>query len=78
LAASNAVSDSTSCSGWSSANQVQQHAYARLYVQEHGSLSNGARDAASVEAAINKGCLQAFGSDVADNVTVLQAINDQY
>ncbi len=68
------VSDSTSCSQWSSANQAQQSAYAGLYVKEHGSLPGGASDAASVEAAINDGCMQAFGSDVADTVTVVRAI----
>jgi hypothetical protein len=73
-----AVSDSTSCSGWGSANQNQQQAYASLYVEEHGALRSGARDAASVEAAINTGCLQAFSSDVEDTVNVYQAINNQY
>jgi hypothetical protein len=68
------VRDSTSCSQWSSANQAQQSAYAGLYVKEHGSLPSGASDAASVEAAINNGCMQAFGSDVADTVTVVRAI----
>jgi hypothetical protein len=73
-----AVTDSTSCAGWGSANQDQQQAYAGLYVREHGSLASGARDAASVEASINRGCMQAFGSDVADTVNVYQAINRQY
>ena len=73
-----AVSDRSTCSAWSSANQDQQAAYAALYVHEHGALSNGAIDAASVEAAINKGCMQAFGSDAADLVNVDQAINRQY
>lgn len=73
-----AVGDTTSCAGWGSANQDQQQAYAALYVREHGSLPSGARDAASVEASINRGCMQAFGSDVADTVNVYQAINHQY
>jgi hypothetical protein len=72
------VSDSTSCSQWSSANQAQQSAYARLYVKEHGSLRGGARDAASVLAAINTGCMQAFGSDVPDTVNVVQAISQRF
>jgi hypothetical protein len=73
-----AVTDSTSCAGWGTANQNQQQAYAARYVREHGSLRSGARDAASVEASINRGCMQAFGSDVADTVNVYQAINNQY
>jgi hypothetical protein len=71
------VNDSTSCSAWSSANPRQQRAYAHLYVQRHGSLSNGATSPASIEDAVNKGCLEAFGYDEADQVTVLQAINGQ-
>ena len=80
IAGSNAgaVSDSSTCSAWSSANQGQQQAYAGLYIREHGALAGGATSAASVEAAINKGCMQAFGSDAADLVNVYQAINRQY
>ena len=73
-----AVTDSTTCSGWGSANQDQQRAYASLYVREHGPLRGGARDAGSVEASINKGCMQAFENDVNDTITVYQAINNQY
>jgi len=72
------VSDSTSCSQWSSANEAQQSAYAGLYVKEHRSLPSGARDAASVLAAINTGCMQAFGSDVPDTVNVVQAISGRF
>ncbi len=69
-----AVSDSTSCSGWSTASQAQQQTYARLYVKEHGALPSGARNAGSVVAAVNHGCLEAFSNDVADNENVVQAI----
>lgn len=72
------VSDSTACSTWGSANHNEQDAYARLYVKEHGALSSGARDIASVEDAINAGCTQAFSFDEADTVTVLQAIKHEY
>lgn len=72
------VRDSTSCSGWSSANQSQQTAYARLYVNEHGALPSGASDLASVKATIDNGCLSAFGYDEADTVNVVQAIKGQY
>lgn len=69
-----AVSDSTSCQGWSSASQSQEQAYARLYITEHRSLPNGATNPNSVVAAINAGCMQAFDADVEDSVTVLTAI----
>jgi hypothetical protein len=72
------ISDATSCSAWSSANQLQQSAYAALYVREHRALPSRARDAGSVETAINDGCIQAFSFDESDTVTVLQAINHQY
>jgi hypothetical protein len=80
IAGSNAgsVTDRSTCAAWSSANQDQQAAYARLYVREHGALASGRSDPASVEAAINRGCMQAFGSDAADLVNVYQAINRQY
>ena len=72
------VRDATSCSAWSSANQDQQSTYARLYVAEHGPLPSGARDPASVKAAIDNGCLSAFAYDEADTVNVSQAINGRY
>jgi hypothetical protein len=72
------VTDSTTCSGWGSSNQHQQRAYASSYVSEHGPLKSGATDPVAVEAAINKGCGQAFDNDVADSITIYQAINNQY
>jgi hypothetical protein len=72
------VSDSTTCTAWGSANQTQQREYALRYVREHGALSNGATDAASVVSAINTGCGEAYVNDVEDNITVLQAIRQQY
>lgn len=68
------VSDASTCTAWSSANYTQQRAYAARYVREHGSLPGGARDAASVLAAIDNGCDQAFSNDVQDTITVVQAI----
>jgi FlaG/FlaF family flagellin (archaellin) len=73
-----AVSDSTSCSEWGSANQSQQHAYGALYVKEHGSLRDGATSPTSVVASVNTGCGQAFDNDVSDDINVYQAINSQY
>lgn len=73
-----AVSDRTTCSAWSSANQDQQQAYAALYVREHGAPPHGTAAPASVLASINRGCMQSFGSDAADLVTVYEAINNQY
>jgi hypothetical protein len=69
------VSDSTTCTNWGSANYTQQHAYARRYLREHGSLPEGARDPASVVAAIDNGCTQAYANDVQDKSTIVQAIN---
>lgn len=68
------VSDSTSCTAWSSANQSQQSDYASLYVREHGPLSK----AAGVVAAINDGCTLAFSYDENDTISVLQAIRHEY
>jgi hypothetical protein len=69
-----AVSDATTCAQWSSATQGQQDAYAGLYQREHGPVPGRTAGAASVVAAINSGCMQAFANDVEDNVNVVQAI----
>jgi hypothetical protein len=72
------VTDSTSCATWGAANQLQQEAYARLYVKEHGPLQSGATSPTSIEDAINRGCTAAFGFDEADTVDVIQAVKGQY
>jgi hypothetical protein len=70
-----AVSDSTTCTQWGSANVDQQTTYARLYVREHGDVSpRWGQPPASVINAINAGCTQAFGENVSDSATVVQAI----
>jgi hypothetical protein len=73
-----AVSDSTTCTQWGSANQVQQAAYAKLYVKEHGPLGGGGTSPSKVIAAINDGCTRAYGDDVSDTVTVRQAISGKF
>jgi hypothetical protein len=74
-----AVTDATTCSQWGSANQDQQAAYAGLYVKEHGPVSPRWGPAPTgVINAINAGCAQAFGEDVSDSVTVVQAISRNF
>ncbi len=73
-----ALSDSTSCSGWSSASQAQQNAYSQLYLKEYGALPSGARDASSVRSAINAACIQAAYLAEADDLSVIAAIKHQY
>ena len=70
-----AVSDSTTCTQWGSANQAQQAAYAKLYVKEHGPLRGGVTSSSSIIDAINTGCARAYGDDVSDSVTVTQAVS---
>ncbi len=72
------VTDTTTCTGWGSANQRQQNAYARLYVSEHGAVPGGGTSPASVITAINDGCGKAFGEDVSDSTTVAQAISGNF
>jgi hypothetical protein len=69
-----AVTDSSTCATWSSANQTEHDAYGKRYVREHGPLPNGSRSPAGVAAAIDAGCTQAFTNDTEDDVTVVQAI----
>ncbi len=66
------VTDVSTCSAWSSANQNGQQAYAETYLHEHGSLPGGSKVPANVIAAINNGCGH-FDNDVQDNITVVQA-----
>ena len=72
------ITDSTSCSVWSSANTRERDAYAALYLKEHGALPSGASDAPTIEGVIDNGCTNAYGFDEADTVTVLQAIRQEF
>jgi hypothetical protein len=73
------VTDSTTCAQWSSANVNQQDAYARLYVSEHGPVSSRWGPVpVGVINAINAGCYQAFGEQVSDTATVVQAISRSF
>jgi hypothetical protein len=74
-----AVTDSTTCAQWGSTNVNAQNAYAKLYVREHGPVSRGWGPAPTgVINAINAGCYQAFGEDVSDTATVVQAISRDF
>lgn len=74
-----AVTDSTTCQQWGSTNVNAQDAYARLYVKEHGQVAAGWGPAPQgVINAINAGCYEAFGEDVSDTATVVQAINRSF
>lgn len=74
-----AVTDSSTCAQWSSTNVNQQDAYARLYVRERSGVSPRWGPAPTgVINAINAGCYQAFGEDVSDTATVVQAISRSF
>lgn len=74
-----AVTDSTTCAQWGSTNVTEQDAYARLYVKEHGPVSTRWGPAPTgVINAINAGCYQAFGEDVSDTATVVQAVSRDF
>ena len=74
---SGAVTDATTCSGWGSANWTQQTAYARRYVQEHGAVA-GQTSPTAIITAINNRCMQAFGEDVDNTTSVVQAISGNF
>ncbi len=73
-----AVSDATTCTDWGSANVDQQYAYAKLYVREHGAVPRWGTAPTMVINAINAGCFQAYGEDVSDNTTLVQAISGNF
>ncbi len=72
------VTSATTCSQWGSSNQSLQSAYARRYVQAHGGPVAGRMSPASVIGAIDDGCMQAFGEDVADTTSISQAITGNF
>ena len=74
-----AATDSTTCAQWGSTNVNGQDAYARLYVREHGPVSpRWGPSPGGVINAINAGCYEAFGEDVSDTATVVQAISRSF
>jgi hypothetical protein len=74
-----AVTDATTCAQWGSSNVNAQNAYARLYIREHGPVAPGwGPPPAGVINAINAGCYEAFGEDVSETATVVQAISRRF
>jgi hypothetical protein len=73
-----AVTDRTTCTQWGSTNQSGQTAYARLYLSEHGAVASYGSTPAAVIDAINFGCGVAYGDDVGDTATVVQAIRGTF
>ncbi|MGO9496094.1 MAG: hypothetical protein ACLQA5_05175 [Solirubrobacteraceae bacterium] len=72
-----AVTDATTCSQWGSANWSQQSAYARRYVEEHGGI-DGQTSPMAVINTINNECMVAYGEDVDDTTSVVQAISGNF
>jgi hypothetical protein len=72
------VTDATTCTEWGSANVDQQHTYAQRYVREHGAIPRWGTAPAMVIGAINAGCFQAYGEDVDDTTTIVQAISGNF
>ncbi len=73
-----AVTDATTCTQWGSTNQNGQTAYGKLYLKEHGAVPKYGDSPAAVINAINFGCGVAFGDDVSDTATVVQAITGTF
>ena len=76
--AARAITDASTCTQWGNANQNHQSAYARQYVSEHGAVPKWGGTPAAVINAVNWGCGVAYGDDVADTATVVQAINGTF
>jgi hypothetical protein len=72
------LSDSASCSQWAAGTTGQKSAYAHVYINEHGRFANTARNAASVETAINKACTKASYLGEADDVSILAALRKAF
>lgn len=73
-----ALSDSSTCSAWSSATSAQQAAYAHLYITEHASSVSGGLGAPSVQATINGDCNHAAYLGEADDISIIAALNHAF
>jgi hypothetical protein len=73
-----ALSDSSTCSEWSSASQAQQNAYSHLYVNEYGALLSIDLDAVGIESAINRDCTRAAYLGESDDLSIYAAITHHY
>ncbi len=73
-----ALSDSSTCSAWSSASRAQQSGYAHLYITEHGAGVSGGLDAGSVESAIDGACNHAAYLGEADDIGLVAALNHAF
>jgi len=72
-----AVTDATTCSQWGSANWNQQTAYGRLYVREHGPIDGQTAPTAIINL-INNECQVAYGEDVDDTTSIVQAMSGNF
>jgi len=73
-----ALSDSSTCSAWSSATSAQQTAYAHLYITEHASSVGGGLGTANVASTINGDCNHAAYLGEADDVSIVAALNHAF
>lgn len=73
-----ALSDSSTCSAWSSATSAQQTAYARLYITQHGSSVSGGLGTRDVESTITGDCNHAAYLGEADDVSIVAALNHAF
>ncbi|MGO9906822.1 MAG: hypothetical protein ACLP4R_18030 [Solirubrobacteraceae bacterium] len=71
------VTDATTCSQWGSADWNQQTAYARRYVQEHGPIDGRTAPMAIINL-INNECMVAYGEDVDDTTSIVQALSGNF
>lgn len=73
-----AVTDLTTCTQWGSTTAHRQAEYADLYLKEHGPVPHWGGSPTDVLNAINWGCGIAYGDDVGDTTTVVQAATGNY
>lgn len=72
------LSGSASCSQWAAAAPRQQLAYSHLYIDEYGRSADTSAEAATVSAAITRGCTRASYLGEADDVSVLAALRHAF
>ncbi len=71
-ASAGALTRSSTCTQWSSANHAQQSAYSRRYIGEHA--ESGFLSVSNVTSAIDRDCLTAAYLGESDDVSVAGAI----
>lgn len=72
------LADSSTCSAWSAANQVQRSDYARLYISEHPGTKISALGRSRLQLLINADCTDSAYLGESADISLIAAINHAF